>query len=112
VCRASATLLEQGDYTMKYEHKTDKGVDSAPNGSDAQYPNTPAIMQLRDGRIISVHHWFRNEHGRVCVYFENRQSGIDARYHDDEVLVIAQDINAAAHALGVDYVAITEEVGL
>lgn len=96
---------------MQYDshHNKDAG-DSAHHDSGAQCPNNVAVTKLANGRLIKVHHWFYDKRDRVCVYFEDRQSGIDSRYHDDNVEMILESWFAAAHALGMSVEQIRQEV--
>jgi hypothetical protein len=95
---------------MEYDSHYNKDAGHPANDSDAKFPNNAAIMQLADGRLIEVHHWFYDDRDRVCVYFEDRKNGIDARYHDDNVEVILESRSAAVHALGMSEEQLNEEV--
>ncbi len=95
---------------MEYDSEDNKDAGHPANESDEKFANKAAIMQLTDARLIEVHHWFYDSHGRVCVYFDDRKSGIDARFSDDNVEMILESPSAAAHALGMSVDQLRQEV--
>ena len=95
---------------MKYEKHTNKGSGSNPANEDAQFPNNPAVMQLSDGGLIEVHHWFYDDQGRVALYFEDRNTGINAQFHDANVEFILESLAGATHALDMSVEQLREEV--
>lgn len=87
-----------------------KDAGSPAHDSDEQFPNKAAIIRLSDGRLLEVHHRFIDKHDRVCVYFDSRQSGIDAKFYNDNVEILFESPSAAVHAFGMTVKELHEEV--
>lgn len=97
---------------MNFERDSHKDAGkAASNGSPGEsYPNSPAVMKLVDGTLIEVCHWFYDNNGRICVYFDERSGGIDARILDDEVSLILESRAAALRTLNMTQEELREEV--
>jgi len=97
---------------MTFGNEPDKDAGLSPaNDAEEQFETkTPAVMKLASGALIEVDDWFYDAQGRVCCYFSDRKSGIDARFRDEHVVMIFRSRATAAAALHMSEEELRQEV--